>query len=145
MKRFDESVPQQLGEILIKHGRLPLTDAKLCENLLKDYCPEHKEEIALLALAVKERIASDLLTSQDGLDRGLLRSLLVKRLRNAASLHEGDARWAVWKRRLARASRRRRAKAHSSEAFPISFTRANPAPTGHASCGRGAGLAALRA
>jgi WD40 repeat protein len=95
VKRFDESVPVQLGEILIKHGRSPLTDARLCENLLKDYCPEHKEAIALLALAVKERIASDLLVSQDGLDRGLLRALLVKRLRKAGSLNEGDARWAV--------------------------------------------------
>jgi tricorn protease-like protein len=95
LKRFDESVPQQLGEILIKHGRSPLTDAKLCENLLKDYCPEHKEEIALLALAVRERIATDLLLSQDGLQRDLLRALLVKRLRKAQSLSEGDARWAV--------------------------------------------------
>jgi WD40 repeat protein len=95
LKRFDESVPVQLGEILIRHGRSPLTDAKLCENLLKDYCPEHKEAIALLALAVRERIASDLLVSQDGLDRGLLRALLVKRLRKAGSLNEGDARWAV--------------------------------------------------
>lgn len=96
MKRFDDSVPRQLGEILIKHGPASLTDAKLCENLLKDYCPEYKEEIALLALAVRERIASDLLLSQDGLHRDLLRALLVKRLRKAShSLSEGDARWAV--------------------------------------------------
>ncbi|HEU4869381.1 MAG TPA: hypothetical protein VFT08_00855, partial [Pyrinomonadaceae bacterium] len=95
MKRFDESLPFQLGEILIRHGRGALTDAKLCENLLKDYAPEHKEAIALLALAVRERIASDLFVSQDGLDRGLLRALLVKRLRKAGSLNEGDARWAV--------------------------------------------------
>lgn len=95
MKRFDENVPRQLGEILIKHGLSPLSDAKLCENLLKDYCPEYKEEIALLALAVKERIASDLLVSQDGLQHNLLRALLVKRLRKARSLNEGDARWAV--------------------------------------------------
>ncbi len=95
MKRFDESVPRQLGEILINHGRSPLTDAKLCENLLKDYCPEYKEEISLLVLGVKERIASDLLVSQDGLQRGMLRALLVKRLRKAHSLSEGDARWVV--------------------------------------------------
>ena len=95
MKRFDESVPRTLGEILIKHGRSPLTDHKLCENLLKDYCAPHKEEISLLVLAVKERVASDLLVSQDGLDRGMLRSLLVKRLRKGHSLSEGDARWAV--------------------------------------------------
>lgn len=88
-------MPQQLGEILIKHGSSAITDARLCENLLKDYCPEHKEAIALLALAVKERIASDLLVSQEGLDRGLLRALLVKRLRKARTLSEGDARWAV--------------------------------------------------
>ena len=95
MKRFDENVPRQLGEILINHGRSPLSDAKLCENLLKDYCPEHKEEIALLSLAVKERIPSDLLLSQDGLQRDLLRALLVKRLRKGRALSEGDARWVV--------------------------------------------------
>lgn len=95
MKRFAENVPRQLGEILIKHGRAALTDARLCENLLKDYCPEQKEEISLLAIGVKERIASDLLVSQDGLHRDLLRALLVKRLRKAHSLSEGDARWIV--------------------------------------------------
>ena len=95
MKRFDESVPRQLGEILIKHGRSSLTDPKLCENLLKDYCPALKEEISLLVLGVKERIGSDLLLSQDGLQRDLLRGLLVKRLRKAHSLSEGDARWIV--------------------------------------------------
>jgi WD40 repeat protein len=95
LKRFDESVPRTLGEILIKHGRSPLTDPKLCENLLKDYCGAFKEEIALLVLAVRERVPSDLFVSQDGLDRGLLRTLLVKRLRKGHSLHEGDARWAV--------------------------------------------------
>lgn len=88
-------MPQQLGEILIKHGHSPLTDPKLCENLLKDYCPTHKEEISLLVLAVRERVASDLLVSQDGLDRALLRTLLVKRLRKAHSLTEADARWTV--------------------------------------------------
>jgi hypothetical protein len=95
LKRLDESVPQQLGEILIKHGHASLTDPKLCENLLKDYCAPYKEEIALLVLAVRERVASDLLVSQDGLQRDLLRALLVKRLRKAHSLSEGDARWAV--------------------------------------------------
>jgi WD40 repeat protein len=95
LKRFDESVPRQLGEILINHGRAPLTDAKLCENLLRDYCPQYKEEISLLVIGVKERIASDLLVSQDGLHRDLLRALLVKRLRKAQALSEGDARWVV--------------------------------------------------
>jgi len=95
LKRLDESVPRQLGDILIKHGRATLTDPKLCENLLKDYCAPFKEEISLLVLAVKERVASDLLISRDGLDRDLLRALLVKRLKKIHSLSEADARWAV--------------------------------------------------
>lgn len=95
LKRLDESVPRQLGEILIKHGHAPLTDSKLCENLLKDYFAPFKEEISLLVLAVKERVASDLLVSQDGLDRHVLHNLLLKRLRKAHSLTEADARWAI--------------------------------------------------
>ena len=95
MKQLDELVTQKLGEILIRHGRTPLTDAKLCENLLKDYCGEYKEEISLLVFGVRERIPSDLLTSHEGLQRDLLRGLLVKRLRKDRSLSEGSARWIV--------------------------------------------------
>lgn len=133
MKRFGENVPQQLGEILIRHGRSPLTDATLCQNLLKDYCPEYKEEIALLALAVKERIASDLLVSQEGLQRDLLRTLLVKRLRKARSLSEGDARWAVesWTvaiRALAR-SESKSAIVAADETPPTQLAGSNPRTT----------------
>ena len=95
MKPLDELVTQKLSEILTKHGRSPLTDAKLCENLLKDYCGEYKEEIALLVFAVRERIPSDLLASHDGLPRDLLRALLVKRLRKDRVVSEGAARWIV--------------------------------------------------
>ncbi len=100
-------MPQTLGEILIRHGLAPVSDAKLCENLLKDYCGVFKEEISLLVLAVRERVASDLLVSQDGLQRGILRDLLVKRLRKGRTLNEGDARWAVesWARALRTLSR----------------------------------------
>ncbi|MDX6385192.1 MAG: hypothetical protein QOK48_2765 [Blastocatellia bacterium] len=95
MKHLDESVARTLGEILIKHGQSSLTDARLCENLLKDYCGECKEEISLLVSAVKERVAIDLVVSQDGLPRNLLRELLIRRLRKNQSLGEGEARWAV--------------------------------------------------
>jgi WD40 repeat protein len=107
LKQFDESVTQTLGEILIRHGLAPLDDARLCENLLKDYCGAFKEEISLLVLAVRERVASDLLVSQDGLQRDLLRGLLVKRLRKGRTLNEGDARWAVesWARAIRTLSR----------------------------------------
>lgn len=130
MKQFDESVPQTLGEILIRHGRTPLTDAKLCENLLKDYCGAFKEEISLLVLAVRERVASDLLVSQDGLQRDLLRGLLVKRLRKGRTLNEGDARWAVdsWARAI-RAFSRSESKSSTNDLPPISDVNpSNPWP-----------------
>ena len=132
MKQFDESVPQTLGEILIKHGYAPLTDAKLCENFLKDYCGAFKEEISLLVLAVKERVASDLLVSHDGLQRDLLRALLVKRLRKGRTLNEGDARWAVdsWARAL-RAVSRSESKLSTPDADPRKIRnpdRSNPWP-----------------
>jgi len=95
LKQLDELVTQKLSEILIRHGRSSLTNAKLCENFLRDYCGEYKEEIGLLVFAVRERIPSDLLTSRDGLPRDLLRGLLVKRLRKGQSLDEGTARWIV--------------------------------------------------
>ena len=94
MKRLENLVAQRLGEILIRHGRATLGDARLCENLLKDYCGQYKEEISLLVGAVKERIPVDLLLS-DGVPRELLRTLLIKRVRRNAALSEGDARWVV--------------------------------------------------
>jgi len=130
LKQFDESVPQTLGEILVRHGLAPLTDAKLCENLLKDYCGVFKEEISLLVLAVRERVASDLLVSQDGLQRDLLRGLLVKRLRKARTLNEGDARWAVesWARAI-RTLSRSESKIASGDLSPANEpTPSNPWP-----------------
>ncbi len=128
MKRFAEDVPRQLGEILIKHGIAALTDAKLCENLLKDYCPEHKEEISLLAVAVRERVASDLLVSQDGLQRDLLRALLVKRLRKAQSLSEGDARWVVesWSTAIRALNRADSTPEETADLFSIRSHPSNP-------------------
>jgi hypothetical protein len=64
---MNDQVRQTLKEILIKHGRPPLTDSRLCESLLKDYCPESREEISLLVGAVREHVAADLSLSQDAI------------------------------------------------------------------------------
>lgn len=134
MKQLDELVTQKLGEILSKHGRPPLTDAKLCENLLKDYCGEYKEEIALLVFAVRERIPSDLLASHDGLPRDLLRALLVKRLRKDRVVSEGAARWIVdswWQavRTLLREEARREDDDSSLESVPSTIRSSLESPT----------------
>jgi len=121
LKRLENLVAQTLGEILIRHGRTVLGDARLCENFLKDYCAEYKEEVALLALAVKERIPTDLLLS-DGVPREILQTLLIKRLRRDAALSEANARWVVdcWSLAV-RALRRAEAKSEAEGSRPATF------------------------
>jgi WD40 repeat protein len=98
---MNDLVRQTLSEILSKHGRPPLTDSRLCESLLKDYCPESKEEIRLLVGAVREHVAADLSVRQDAVPRHLLRDLLTKRLRKNLGWGSADARWAVESWRVA--------------------------------------------
>lgn len=129
LKPFAELVTQKLSEILIAHGRPPLTDPRLCENLLKDYCGEYKEEISILVCAVRERIAADLLISGNGIPRDLLRSLLINRLRKNGSLGESAAQWAVdsWNRAVLNLSR---AEAERSAAEGVSPGEAAPVDQG---------------
>lgn len=92
---MNELVRQKLHEIVQKHGRQPLTDPRLCESLLKDYCGQHRKEIFVLVCAVREQVAADLLTSADSMPREMLHALLVKRLHNNLALTEEASRWAV--------------------------------------------------
>lgn len=92
---MNELVRQKLCEVVRKHGTPLLSDARLCESLLKDYCGRYKKEIFVLVCAVREQVASDLLTSQDGVPREMLHTLLVKRLQNNLALTEDASRWAV--------------------------------------------------
>jgi WD40 repeat protein len=88
-------VRQKLREIVVKHGKGPLTDPRLCESLLKDYCAEYKKEIFVLVCAVREQVAADLLVSKDSVPRRMLSTLLVKRLQNNLALTEEASKWAV--------------------------------------------------
>jgi WD40 repeat protein len=92
---MNELVRQKLLEIVQKHGSPPLSDPRLCESLLKDYCGQYKKEIFVLVCAVREQVASDLLTSEDSVPREMLHNLLVKRLQNNLALTEDASRWAV--------------------------------------------------
>jgi WD40 repeat protein len=92
---MNDLVRQSLREIVVNHGRALFGDARLCESLLKDYCGQYKKEIFVLVCAVREQVATDLLVSQDGMPRELLRMLLVKRLQQNLSLTEEASRWAV--------------------------------------------------
>jgi hypothetical protein len=99
---MNERVREQLREIVERHGRPVLSDARLCESLLKDYCGQYKKEIFVLVCALREQVAADLLTSQDAVPREMLHALLIKRLQNNLALTEDASRWAVesWARAL---------------------------------------------
>ncbi len=92
---MNELVRHKLREIVQKHGTQPLTDPRLCESLLKDYCGQHKKEIFILVCAVREHIAADLLTSADSMPQEMLHALLIKRLQNNLALTEEASKWAV--------------------------------------------------
>src|SRR5436305_3917870 len=100
---MNEIVRQKLREIVLKHGLLPLSDPRLCESLLKDYCGQYKKEIFVLVCAVREQVATDLLTSEGGVPQELLHPLLIKRLQNNLALTEDASKWAVesWSQALA--------------------------------------------
>ncbi|HJR08858.1 MAG TPA: WD40 repeat domain-containing protein [Pyrinomonadaceae bacterium] len=92
---MNELVRQKLCEVVLKHGRPLLSDPRLCESLLKDYCGQYKKEIFVLVCAVREQVAADLLTSQTSVPREILHTLLIKRLQNNLALTEDASRWAV--------------------------------------------------
>ncbi|HKQ51088.1 MAG TPA: WD40 repeat domain-containing protein [Pyrinomonadaceae bacterium] len=92
---MNELVRQKLREVVLKHGRPPLHDPRLCESLLKDYCGQYKKEIFVLVCAVREQVAADLLTSEGSMPREMLHALLSKRLQNNLALTEEASRWAV--------------------------------------------------
>lgn len=99
---MNELVGQMLREIILSHGLRLLSDPRLCESLLKDYCGQHKKEIFVLVCAVREQVAADLLTSEASLPQDLLHPLLIKRLQNNLALTEEASRWAVesWSKAL---------------------------------------------
>ncbi|MDQ3816503.1 MAG: WD40 repeat domain-containing protein [Acidobacteriota bacterium] len=99
---MNEIVGQKLREIILRHGLRPLSDPRLCESLLKDYCGQHKKEIFVLVCAVREQVAADLLTSEASLPQELLHPLLINRLQNNLALTEEASRWAVesWSKAL---------------------------------------------
>jgi hypothetical protein len=86
---------QKLAELVGRYGRDLSGDARRCEALLKDVCPNHKREIFLLVSAVSESVTLDLLNCSDGLPKEAQLSRLTKRLNESTGVAENLARWAV--------------------------------------------------
>jgi len=82
----DEDVPmhneprQQRCQLIAQYGRSLSEDPRRCEALLKDYCGQHKREIAVMISAAKEQIPQQLMTASAGVPPSILKARLTKRL-----------------------------------------------------------------
>src|SRR5262249_52459142 len=73
-------------------------DPRKFEALLKDSCGPHGEyrrEVFVLIVALKERVVSDLLSSEDKIPKELLLGRLIKRLQDNSAIDERASQWAV--------------------------------------------------
>jgi len=92
---MDDAPRQKLAELTRRFGREIAGDARRCEALLRDACPQHKQEVFVLVGAAKESVGTELLGSSDGTPKEALLSRLTKRLHDNLGLRENLARWAV--------------------------------------------------
>ena len=86
---------QVLCKIIAEHGHTLCEDSRRCEALLKDYCGQHKREIAVLIGAMKARVPQELLGASLGIPPSMLKARLVKRLYENLGIANEFADWAV--------------------------------------------------
>jgi len=86
---------QKLGQLIAAYGPSLCDDPRRCEALLRDYCPGYKREIHVLVNALRERVAADLLRSQNGTPYEVQLARLTRRLRDNFGLVDEAAAWAV--------------------------------------------------
>ena len=86
---------QTLNHILTNYGRNILTDTRKVEAMLRDLChaTEHKREINLIILALKENIPSELINNQPVNDMLVMR--LIKKLDDAYFIPAQQAQTAI--------------------------------------------------
>jgi hypothetical protein len=86
---------QKLVELMARYGPALAHQHRRCEALLRDYCSGYRREVAVLASAMKERVAADLFAADNKLPRQVVLTKLVRRLQDNLAMEEGAARWAV--------------------------------------------------
>ncbi len=87
---------QQLRKLIATYGRSLCNDPRQCEALLKDFCHgQYRREISVLVGALKERVAADLLASQNSEPHEVLLARLARRLHDNLALADDAALWAV--------------------------------------------------
>ncbi len=86
---------QQLRYIITQYGQTVCNDAKRCEALLRDFCPEHKRELNLLIAALKENVPQQLLKASPHVGIESTLKILTAQLHDNLGTAEPFAYWAV--------------------------------------------------
>jgi len=92
---MDDRPRQTLRMLIERHGQALCDNPRRCEALLRDFCGEYRREIFILVSALKEQVASELLTMQGTAPNSVLLARLQKRLQDQLGLAATSARWAV--------------------------------------------------
>lgn len=84
-----------LSRIIARHGREICDAPKRVEALLRDLCGAHRREINIIAGALEERVAADLIAAGKSVPRDVLLARLAARLRDNLAYTPEAARWGV--------------------------------------------------
>jgi hypothetical protein len=92
---MNEQPRQKLQEIVARHGRSVIQNARRCEGLLRDYSGGHRREVSVLVSALEEHVPHDLLAAPAGTPRRVMLKRLARRLSDYRALSEPAAAWSV--------------------------------------------------
>ena len=90
-----EDVRQVLARIVREYGTSITEDARRCEGLLRDLCPDSRREVFILSSAIRERVPAELLGSQSTVPHPVICARLAERLETNLGLTHDFAAWAV--------------------------------------------------
>lgn len=91
---LSEMAREKLREAVIAYGRHAFADPRRCEAILRDLCPTAPREVFLLVSALRENVATEMISS-DALPQQALTARLTQRLSESLCLSEEAAQWAV--------------------------------------------------
>ncbi len=93
---MNNEVRKKLVNLVATYGSDEIsTNIRKTEGLLRDFCGEHKREIAVLISAMKHRIPEEILSAKSNTINQLQFSRFAKRLHDNEGTSEEYAKWAV--------------------------------------------------
>lgn len=75
-----DDVRHALDQMIRQYGHSIVEDARRCESILHDLCPESRREVFILSSAIRERVPAELLGSQSTVPYPVLSARLAERL-----------------------------------------------------------------